>query len=74
MEITEDKDKRIDGSLTIVPLERGISVLDSKNGTIMSELQLKEKLLYLSEYDDYEHCFFAVVSNTLLCIELKIVN
>ena len=72
--ITPKRDRRIDRSITVVPLERGISVLDSQQGLIMSELQLKEKLLYLSDYDDYNNCFYAIVGNKLICIKLNVVN
>jgi len=72
--ITPKKDRRIDRSITAVPLERGISVLDSQQGLVISELQLKEKLLYLSDYDDYNNCFYAIVGNKLVCIKLNVVN
>jgi hypothetical protein len=72
--ITPKKDRRIDRSITVVPLERGISVLDSQQGLVMSELLLKEKLLYLSDYDDYNNCFYAIVGNKLVCIKLNVVN
>ncbi|MBW6514790.1 MAG: PQQ-like beta-propeller repeat protein [Candidatus Syntrophosphaera sp.] len=74
LEITPNQDKRIDRSITVIPMEKGLSVLDSQNGTVMSELQLNENLSYLSPYDDYAMCFYAVVDNSIICIELKIVN
>lgn len=74
IELTNQDDPRIDGSITVIPLQKGISVVDSQRGTMMSELTLKEKLQFLSGYDQFDSCFYAVVANAILCIELKIMN
>jgi hypothetical protein len=73
-EITSAEDKRIDRGITVVPLKRGIAVLDSQQGIVMSELRLNDNLRYLSQYDDINNCFYAVVGKTLVCIKLEIVN
>ncbi|MCB5247723.1 MAG: PQQ-binding-like beta-propeller repeat protein [Candidatus Cloacimonetes bacterium] len=73
-EITPIQDKRIDKSITVVPLQRGIAVLDSHQGTVMSELKLNQDLSFLSRYDDYNNCFYAVMGQTLVRVDLKIVN
>jgi hypothetical protein len=74
MEITNNEDKRIDRGITVVPMQKGVAVLDSQSGETISELQLNERLRYLSSYDDYDMCFYAVIENSLVCIELRIVN
>ncbi|HOZ01481.1 MAG TPA: PQQ-binding-like beta-propeller repeat protein [Candidatus Syntrophosphaera sp.] len=73
-EITYEDDKRINRSIMVVSGDQAISVVDSRNGEQMSELKLKEKLRYLSAYDDLDSCFYAVMGNWLLCLRLKIVN
>lgn len=73
-EITPDQDKRIDNIITVIPLKSGIAVLDSNLGTVMSELKLNEELKFLSRYDDYNNCFYAVMGNSLVCVNLKIIN
>lgn len=73
-EITENEDKRVDSSITVIASERAVSVLDSQSGDLMSELQLTDQLKYLSDYDMLDFCFYAVVNRTIHCIRLKIVN
>lgn len=74
LELTNGDDPRIDGSITVIPLQKGISVVDSQRGTVLSELTLKERLQFLSGYDQYDSSFYAVVADAILCIELKIMN
>lgn len=74
IEITPFQDKRIDKSITVIPLKSGIVVLDSHLGTLMSELKLNEELKFLSRYDDYNNCFYAVMGKSLVCVNLKILN
>ena len=74
LEITPDDDKRIDRSIMVVPGANQISVLDSQNGTVLSSLQLPDRLTFLSQYDDLGFCFYAAVGDALLCVQLKIVN
>ncbi len=74
VEITPAQDKRIDQCITVVPLEKGLAVLNSQLGSVMSELEWEGELEFLSRYDDYNNCFYAVVGNALVGVKLKIVN
>ncbi|MDZ4181475.1 MAG: PQQ-binding-like beta-propeller repeat protein, partial [Candidatus Cloacimonadaceae bacterium] len=74
LELTNNENPRIDGSITIIPTEKGLNVVDSNRGESLSEITLTQKLQYLSDYDSYDSCFYAVVANTIICLELKIIN
>lgn len=74
VEITNNEDKRIDKGISIIPEGQGLIVLENDTGAVMSELKLNAKLKYISSYDDYDYCFYAVVENSLVCINLDIVN
>lgn len=73
-ELTNSDDPRLDGSITIIPQEKGISIVDSQRGELLGELKLNQKLLYLSAYDHFDSCFYAVLEDAILCIGLKLVN
>ncbi len=74
LEITNADNPRIARSITVIPLERGLSVVDSHRGENLCELKLTQKLQYFSDYDRFDSCFYAVVADAILCIELKIIN
>lgn len=74
LEITPAQEKRIDKNLTVLPLRRGLAILDSQQGKLMSELALPEELRYISKYDDYNSCFYLVTQDSLVCVNLNIVN
>ncbi len=74
IEITPLQDKRIDKCITVIPLKRGIVVLDSQQCVVMNELQLDQELRFLSRYDDYNNCFYAVLGTSLVRVNLNIMN
>jgi hypothetical protein len=74
LELTNTDDPRIDRGITVIPLEKGIGVVDSHRGELLSELTLTEKLQYLSAYDHFDSCFYAVLEDAILCIGIKLVN
>lgn len=73
-EITNEDDPRVDGSITVVPSTKAISVLDSGNGDIMAQIPLKEDLKYFSGFDAYASCFYAVIQNSIACVRMKVSN
>ncbi|MCB5228582.1 MAG: PQQ-binding-like beta-propeller repeat protein [Candidatus Cloacimonetes bacterium] len=74
IEISNGNNPRLDGSLLIIPNSRGIIALDINTGEAFSEITFKEDLQYLSAYDSFQSCFYAVVQNEIICIDLKILN
>lgn len=74
IELTNSEDARIDGSIIVIPEERGISILDSNRGENLSNLTLIDELEYLSAYDSFANCFYAIAGTSLICLELKILN
>ncbi|HNW24021.1 MAG TPA: PQQ-binding-like beta-propeller repeat protein [Candidatus Cloacimonas sp.] len=72
--IKNSDDPRLDRSIIVIPSKRGISILDPVRGETLSSLTLKQDLNALSVYDSFTNCFYAVVDDAVLCIELKIVN
>lgn len=73
-EIRSSDDPRLDRSIVVIPSRRGISILDTARGESLSSLTLKQDLQALSAYDSYANCFYALVDDAILCIELKIEN
>lgn len=74
LELTNANDARIDGSILVIPEERGLSILDSGRGEKLSNLVLIDELKYLSTYDSFANCFYAIAGSSLICLELKILN
>ena len=72
--IKNSDDPRLDRSIMVIPSKRGISILDPARGETLSSLTFKHDLDALSVYDSFANCFYAVVGNAVLCVELKIVN
>ncbi len=72
--IKNSDDPRLDRSIMVIPSKRGISILDPVRGETISSLTFKHDLDALSVYDSFANCFYAVVGNAVLCVELKIVN
>ena len=73
-EITSAQDPRIDGSLVILPERNRISVIDGSRGEVFSSIDLLQDLRYLSLYDSFDNCFYAVVGESLMKIDLVILN
>jgi hypothetical protein len=73
-EIDNANDPRINNSILLVPAERGLYVYDVNSGRLLSELAFKNRLQYLSAYDAFDNCFYAVVADGVLCINLDIMN
>ncbi len=74
VEMDNSDDPRLDGSIIIVSEDKAIAVLDGLRGEVLSRISFRGKLQYLSEYDRFENCFYAVIEDEILCIELKIIN
>ncbi len=72
--LANSDDARLDGKITIIPQEKGISVYDSQRGELIYSISFNDKLLFLSEYDRLRQCFYAVIGKALFCVELKIRN
>jgi len=72
--ISNSDDPRLDRSIMVIPSKRGISILDPAKGETLSSITLKQDLYALSVYDSFANCFYAVVDNAVLCVELNIVN
>lgn len=74
LEISSDNDPRINGSILIVPAEKGIYIYDVNSGDSLSEVSFDKRLQFLSKYDEYNNCFYAVVADGIHCISLDILN
>lgn len=73
-EITNEDDPRVDGSLSVVPSTKAITVLNSSNGDIMAQIQLKEDMKFFSGYDTDASCFYTVIENSIACVRMKVSN
>lgn len=73
-EVSSTDDPRIDGSIVVIPEQNRISIVDSNRGELFSSIELKQELRFLSAYDSFDSCFYAVVGASLLKIDLIILN
>lgn len=73
-ELTSGDNPRIDGSITVIPTNKGIMAVDSNSGEKMSEISMREDLQYISCYDSFASCYYVVTGNNVMCINLKIQN
>jgi len=73
-EISNEEDPRINGSILVVPAERGLYIYDVNSGNMISTIAFEKKLQYLSAYDAYSNCLYAVVADGIQCIELNVLN
>ena len=74
MVLANRDDARLDGNITVIPQENGISIYDSQRGELITSITFNDTLLFLSDYDRFRECFYAVVGKGLYCVELKIRN
>ncbi|MDI3503926.1 MAG: hypothetical protein PWP64_862 [Candidatus Cloacimonadota bacterium] len=72
--VTAEDDPRLDRAITVVPSARFITILDAFRGEKLSTITFKEKIHSISQYDNYANCFYAIVDDGLICIQLKILN
>ena len=73
-ELSSEEDPRINGSILFVPSERGIYIHDVNNGEQLAAILFEKRLQYLSDYDGYNNCFYAVVADEVHCLVLEILN
>jgi len=73
-ELSSEEDPRIYGSILIVPSEKGIYVHDVNSGNQITAIMFEKRLQFLSDYDAYNNCFYAVVADGVHCISLDILN
>lgn len=73
-QISQADDPRLDRAITVVPSAKFISIFDAFRGENLSTITFKQELHSLSAYDNYATCFYAIVDDGLICIQLKIAN
>jgi hypothetical protein len=74
VEIRSEDDPRINGSVLLVPAERGLYIYDVNSGNLLSEISFDKHLQYLSSYDAFDNCFYAVVADGIHCISMDVLN
>lgn len=74
IEINNGSNPRLDGSLMVLPSNKSITALNPNTGEKYSELTFNQDLQYLSAYDSFQSCFYAVVKDAIICVELKVLN
>lgn len=73
-EISNEIDPRINNSILVIPADRGIYIYDANSGNLLSSYNFEKRLQYLSQYDAFNNCFYAVVADGIQCIELNVIN
>lgn len=74
IEITPSQDMRLDKSITLIPQNRGIAVLDNYSGGVMHEILLDREINFISAYDLQNRCFYVASDNVLMRLDLNITN
>jgi outer membrane protein assembly factor BamB len=74
LELNNEADPRLDGSVILIAEEKGLSAIDGSRGTALSKIDFKARLQFISAYDRFENCIYAVVADEVVCIELNIRN
>ncbi len=74
LELNNSDDPRLDGSIVLIAEEKGLNALDGSRGMLLSKIDFRERLQFISVYDSFENCLYAVVADEVICIELKITN
>ncbi len=71
-EIGSGNDPRLMGSILVVPAENTLSVYDVNSGKLLGQTKFDKRIQYLSHYDEFDNCFYAVVADGIHCIGLDI--
>jgi len=74
LELSNQDDPALDGSVVILADNKGLYVLSAVSGTDFTRLAFKNKIQFLSNYDNFDRCFYAVVDQDIHCVELLIKN
>jgi len=71
-ELNSEDDPRINGSILVVPTEKGLYVFDVYAGTLLAGISFPGHIQFMSKYDLLGNCFYIVAHDTVYCIELQI--
>lgn len=74
LRIGVEDDPRLDRAILMIPSDAVISIVDPSRGESLSSITFVDEVSALSAYDKYANCFYAIVDDALICIQLKIVN
>lgn len=73
-ELDSNEDPRLNSSILIVPTERGLYIFDVNSGNLLTKLNFDKHLQFLSSYDAFDNCFYAVAADNIICVSLNIQN
>lgn len=74
LRIGVEDDPRLDRPILMIPSRDVISIVDAGRGESLSSITFVEEISTISGYDNYANCFYAIVDDALICIQLNIVN
>ena len=74
LRIDVEEDPRLDRPILMIPAKDMISIVDAARGESFSTITFVDEISSISIYDNYANCFYAIVNQALICIQLKIVN
>jgi hypothetical protein len=58
----------------VLPGERGLYIYDANSGYMLSNKAFDKKMQFLSQYDPFDNCFYAVVADGVHCVALEVQN
>ncbi|HQQ67993.1 MAG TPA: PQQ-binding-like beta-propeller repeat protein, partial [Candidatus Cloacimonadota bacterium] len=74
LRISGEDDPRLDRPILMIPSREVISIIDAGRGESLSSITFVDDIAAISAYDNFANCFYAIVDDALICIQLKIVN
>lgn len=74
MRIGIGDDPRLDRPVMVFPSDKALTIMNGTTGESLSSITFTKELEAISAYDNFANCFYAVVDDALICIQLKILN
>lgn len=67
-------DPRLDRPIMVFPSDKALTIMNGNTGESLSSITFTKELRAISAYDNFSNCFYAVVDDALICIQLRILN
>ena len=71
LQITNNEDKRLLTSITLLPVSREILILDDMTGELLFALDFEETIYFLSDYDQLENAIYVAYGNKISKVLLE---
>lgn len=69
--ISRIEDQRLNQSIFIIPKKNSLVVVNVETGKEISSISLDSEILYMSDYDKFDNCFYIVCESKLIKLKLE---